>query len=338
MKKRSELNPGRIFHLMMNVTKRTMGNVNVVNLLNDRRERFDVVISQWMFNEVFSGIATLYDCPHIWFSIHEPGFAILSLIDEATNPAYTASVDLEAIAPFTFLQRLKSLQLQANCMLRYYLMGSTLKSKDLPESIKRDLLKLLAEFEQTVIWKFEDTLPNLPENVHILPWAPQQSILSHPRCVLFINHGGLLSTMEAVHFAVPFVGIPVYYDQQLNMEKAVTKGISIKVELTDRVAEDLKKAVHEMLSNSKYRERIKELSFVYHHRPVPPGRELVHWVEHVVRTGGAQHLRSPALLVPWYQKMYLDLALILLILTVFAIYSIRLCLSQLKEKTKMKLS
>lgn len=52
---------------------------------------------------------------------------------------------------------------------------------------------------------------------------------------------------------------------------------------------------------------MKHTSLLYHDRPRLPGEELVYWVEHVVRTNGAVHLRSPALLVPWFQKMYLDL-------------------------------
>lgn len=60
----------------------------------------------------------------------------------------------------------------------------------------------------------------------------------------------------------------------------------------------------------RYTAKVKELSLIYHDRPVSPGEELVHWVEHVVKTRGALHLRSPALNVPWYQKSYLDLIVI----------------------------
>lgn len=56
-------------------------------------------------------------------------------------------------------------------------MGSNLSSKDLPAEIKTGLLKLFATLKQTLIWKFEEDLPEKSENVHILKWAPQQSIL-----------------------------------------------------------------------------------------------------------------------------------------------------------------
>lgn len=59
----------------------------------------------------------------------------------------------------------------------YFSMGSNLRSKHFPEELRRDFLKMFGELKQTVLWKFEDDLPNLPSNVHILKWAPQQSIL-----------------------------------------------------------------------------------------------------------------------------------------------------------------
>lgn len=56
-------------------------------------------------------------------------------------------------------------------------MGSNLKSKDLPEKLKRDLLKMFGTLKHTVLWKFEEVLSDLPKNVHIIKWAPQPSIL-----------------------------------------------------------------------------------------------------------------------------------------------------------------
>lgn len=59
----------------------------------------------------------------------------------------------------------------------YFSMGSNLKSKTLPEELKQDILRVFGSLKQTVFWKFEEDLPNAPKNLHILKWAPQQSIL-----------------------------------------------------------------------------------------------------------------------------------------------------------------
>ncbi|GBP42162.1 UDP-glucuronosyltransferase 2B15 [Eumeta japonica] len=201
----------------------------------------------------------------------------------------------------------------------YFSMGSNLKSKDLPDKMKRDFLEMFGQLNQTVIWKFEDALSGLPKNVHILKWAPQQSILAHPNCILFITHGGLLSTTETVHFGVPIVGIPVFADQFINVDKSVSRGFAKRVDLSHETPKRLKVAIHEVIGDPSYREKVKYLSLVYHDRPVPPGRMLVHWVEHAVKTRGAPHLRSRALSTPWYQKTYLDLATLVAVVT-FGLY------------------
>ncbi|XP_047991044.1 UDP-glucosyltransferase 2-like [Leguminivora glycinivorella] len=212
----------------------------------------------------------------------------------------------------------------------YFSMGSNAKSKDFPDELKRDILKMFGTLKQTVLWKFEEQLQNLPKNVQILKWAPQHSILAHLNLRVFITHGGLLSTTETVFFGVPAVVIPYGLDQHLNAERAVNKGFALKVDLSYEMAGPMKLAITRLTAQNRYTERVKELSQMYHDRPVAPGAELVHWVEHVVRTRGAPHLRSPALLLPWYQKMYLDLLAVVLL----ALYVVKLILKKLCDIAK----
>lgn len=234
-------------------------------------------------------------------------------------------------------QDLKKLMDSANNGVIYFSMGSNLKSKDMPTEMKQNLLKLFGSLNQTVLWKFEESLPDLPKNVHILNWAPQQSILSHPNIRIFITHGGYLSTNEAVYFGVPIIGLPVFGDQFQNAERAVKQGFAIKVDLTVNVDVPLKTAIETMVTDPKYTQKVKELSALYHDRPMLPGQELVYWVEYVVRTRGAVHLRSPALHTPLYQKMYLDLIAV----TLIGLYAIRFVVKKflfkkLRKTTKDK--
>ncbi|XP_052756565.1 UDP-glucosyltransferase 2-like [Galleria mellonella] len=215
--------------------------------------------------------------------------------------------DVETSLP----EDLKQLLDNAKYGVIYFSMGSILKSKDMPDEIKTGLLRIFGELKYTILWKFEEALPNLPSNVHIIQWAPQQSILAHPNCILFITHGGLLSTTEAIHFGKPIIGIPAFADQFTNVDRMVKKGFAKKVDLSFTLAEDLKETIVDILKDPSYAKRAKELSFIYHDRPATPGAELVHWAEHVVRTRGAPHLRSPALHVPLHQKCYLDLVALL---------------------------
>ncbi|XP_049885624.1 UDP-glucosyltransferase 2-like [Pectinophora gossypiella] len=196
----------------------------------------------------------------------------------------------------------------------YFSMGSLLKSTQIPDTIIRGIVDVFAGLKQTVIWKYEEKLHNIPKNLQVLQWAPQQTILAHPNCVLFITHGGLLSTTEAIHFGVPIIGVPMFGDQFINVDRAVNKGFAKRVDLDFETPVNLKTAIEDILQNPRYKEKVKTLSFVHHHRPIHPKAEILHWVEHVVRTRGAPHLRSPALHVPWYQKVYLDLAALMMAL------------------------
>ncbi|CAH0596440.1 unnamed protein product [Chrysodeixis includens] len=229
-------------------------------------------------------------------------------------------------------KKLQDLMDNAKHGVIYFSMGSFFKSKHLPKSLVRGLVKTFGELKETVLWKFEEDLPDLPSNLHILHWAPQSSILAHKNLKFFITHGGLLSSIEAIHFGVPVITIPVYFDQFTNARKAVENGYAIRVPLNYDLADNLKPAIKTMLSDDTYKKRVTELSAIYHDRLVPPGKEMVHWVEHVVRSRGAPHLRSPALDVPLYQRLYLDLlALILLIL-----YIIKRIINILTRKSPKK--
>lgn len=84
----------------------------------------------------------------------------------------------------------------------------------------------------------------------------------------------------------------------------------------------------------RYREKVKDFSFIYHHRPLKPGAAIVHWVEHVIETKGAQHLRSPALYVPLYQKFYLDLIAVVVIVIIVLVYTLKKILSNFIKKRK----
>lgn len=61
----------------------------------------------------------------------------------------------------------------------YFSMGGNLKSKDMPEDTKTELLKAFAKLKMNVLWKFEDDLPGKPNNVEIRKWLPQSDLLGN---------------------------------------------------------------------------------------------------------------------------------------------------------------
>lgn len=69
--------------------------------------------------------------------------------------------------------------------------------------------------------------------------------------MIFVTHSGLLSSIEAMHFGVPVIGVPISFDQILNAKKSVAAGYSITVEISYNLAQDLKHAIMEMLIDQR---------------------------------------------------------------------------------------
>lgn len=60
----------------------------------------------------------------------------------------------------------------------YFSLGSVIKSSEIPPDMVSALLSKLSKIKQTVMWKWEnDQLPDLPENVIVRKWFPQNDIL-----------------------------------------------------------------------------------------------------------------------------------------------------------------
>lgn len=75
--------------------------------------------------------------------------------------------------------------------------------------------------------------------------------LAHPNLKLFITHGGLLSTTEAVDRGVPVVGIPIFGDQPLNMKHTENAGLGRTIKFDDITEEKVFSVVSEVISNPK---------------------------------------------------------------------------------------
>lgn len=175
----------------------------------------------------------------------------------------------------------------------YFSMGSNIKSSQLPVEKRDAILRVFAKLKQTVLWKWEDeTLPNQPKNVIVKAWWPQDDVLAHPNIRLFITHGGLLSTTEAMYHGVPVIGIPVFGDQYLNMGKAERTGYGLQLPYQEISEERLSKAINEILNNEKYKTVAGTISARYRDQPQNPLDLAVFWVEYVIRHRGAEHLKS----------------------------------------------
>ncbi|XP_055606533.1 UDP-glycosyltransferase UGT5-like [Uranotaenia lowii] len=196
----------------------------------------------------------------------------------------------------------------------YFSLGTNLKSSDMPRDKLQAILNVFRSLKQRVVWKFEDeTVQGLPENVMIKSWLPQSDILAHPKVKVFITHGGLLGTQEGVYRAVPMLGIPIYCDQHLNMNKAVLGGYAVKLYFPNITETSFRWALQELLLNPSYQMNIKRVSEIFRDRPTPALDEAAYWIEYVIRYKGAAQLRSAGLDLPWISFALLDVVGIVMI-------------------------
>jgi glucuronosyltransferase len=143
------------------------------------------------------------------------------------------------------------------------------------------------------VWKFEtsEMLKNLPSNVKISDWLPQNDLLAHPSLKLFISHAGLLSIHETTWWGVPVVGIPLLADQHRNLHKSIKAEVAVKVDFQTLTTEKLKNAINEVLRNPKYAKNMKLRSQRFRDQPEKPLARAIWWTEFIIRNPTPTHLQ-----------------------------------------------
>ncbi|XP_045474738.1 UDP-glycosyltransferase UGT5-like isoform X1 [Harmonia axyridis] len=215
----------------------------------------------------------------------------------------------------------------------YFSLGSNVKSKDMPKETRDFILRKFSKLKETIIWKFEDPdLPGKPDNVIIRSWLPQNDIFAHKNVKLFISHGGLFSTMEAVYHGLPVMAISVFAEQKLNGKRAESNGFARHIAFKELTEDNFGEILDDLLKDSKYRENAKMRSQIMRDKPMEPADAVNYWVEYVIRHKGAPHLRVAALDLEWYQYLLVDVVLFILTVILVAVFSIRFLLKVVLKK------
>ncbi|KAL7029777.1 hypothetical protein ACKWTF_006359 [Chironomus riparius] len=223
-------------------------------------------------------------------------------------------------------------------------LGTNMRSDEIGSKAITSILEAFRQIpDYNFLWKFEtaEMLKDMPKNVMIKDWLPQNDILALPNIKLFITHGGLLSTHESVWHGVPMVAIPFIADQHRNVFKSVSSGIAVKVDFHSINTEKLKKAIVEVLHTPKYRRTAQQKSKVFKDQPEKPLDRAIWWCEYILRHPKATHLKPAEFNLGLLGSHFWDIqAIIVLVLVILAcvikrIYR-RLCGSRTVDVNKKK--
>lgn len=201
-------------------------------------------------------------------------------------------------------------------------MGSIIQGVQWETKKREAFVNAFAKLNVKVLWKYEnETLPRNPGNIMISSWIPQRDVLAHKNIKLFITHGGLLGTTEALVEGVPVLGIPIYADQKMNMMKAQDLGYGILMDFDEIDDELVESNLRKLLSNPQYASNAKMISERYNDRPMTPQELTVYWVEYIIRHRGAPHFQSPAHNLNYFQLNLIDVYSFLIASSLIVLYA-----------------
>ncbi|KAJ3663943.1 hypothetical protein Zmor_008157 [Zophobas morio] len=195
-------------------------------------------------------------------------------------------------------------------------LGTNMQSDFLTNQTQRSLVNAFANLSETIIWKYESDIDNLPRNVVVRKWLRQSDILGHPNVKLFIGHAGGLGTQEAIYHGVPMVCIPFFLDQHVNAKKIVREKLGLSLDYKKITTENFLSRVRQVLDNPVYSENIKTLSRMYRDRKEFPLETAIFWAEYAIRNNGCQILNTQTRNLPPYEAFNLDIVTLFILMCI----------------------
>ena len=117
-----------------------------------------------------------------------------------------------------------------------------------------------------------DLFSELPENVNIFVWVPQLEVLSHSDAC--INHAGINSINECLHYAVPMVIYSLKYtDENGNAARMAYHGLAITGDKDQDNIETVHANIKAVLIEPKYQKTVSRFNAIYQeyrHRKLTP--------------------------------------------------------------------
>uniref|UniRef100_A0AC34R2F2 Glucuronosyltransferase n=1 Tax=Panagrolaimus sp. JU765 TaxID=591449 RepID=A0AC34R2F2_9BILA len=200
--------------------------------------------------------------------------------------------------------------------------GFTFQWKLAPKQVKENILEAFRSLPDIkFVWQYDGrTINDLPKNVHVASFLPQQDLLGHPKCRGHISHGGLNSVIESVWHGVPVIGWPLTVWGKDNLIRVTARHCGLLLDSKNPSKQEWISAVHRI-----YIKHYKEEMILFQDMVIDvPYTELNHsafWVEFIVRHQEVPHARSGADELNIIQYFLVDVIAFLLAITIIVGYT-----------------
>ncbi|PER78800.1 macrolide family glycosyltransferase [Bacillus cereus] len=98
---------------------------------------------------------------------------------------------------------------------------------------------------------------NIPKNFKLYNYVPQLEVLQHAD--VFVTHGGMNSSSEALYYGVPLVVIPVTGDQPFVAKRLTEVGAGIRLNRNELTSELLRETVKKVMDDVTFKENSRKV-------------------------------------------------------------------------------
>jgi UDP:flavonoid glycosyltransferase YjiC (YdhE family) len=139
----------------------------------------------------------------------------------------------------------------------YVTLGTAIGNMDTSRALYRVVLDALVDQPIRVLLTIGKDLPlellgDVPPNVHVERFVPQEEVLPHAAAIL--HHGGSGTTIGSLAAGVPMVVTPMFADQPFNAERVATTGAGIALPTRGATPDDIRRALGRVLEEPSFRE------------------------------------------------------------------------------------
>ncbi|XP_064634136.1 UDP-glucuronosyltransferase 1A1-like [Lineus longissimus] len=216
-----------------------------------------------------------------------------------------------------------------------------------PDKVVDTLIESFKNIRYKVVWKWNKSSllsREVPNNVLVVDWIPQNDILGHRNIKLFVTHCGGSGLHEALYSGVPMLAIPLFGDQVMNAKTITTLHFGLNIRMKDLTKSLLVSSINSLVSDVSFSRKIGAASRIFRDQPMDPRQTAAYWIEHVMKYG-ADHLQSKTNEMSWFRILMMDVLFVVcvvflvlcVLIAVVCHIAFRKCCLKSKPKLKTKI-